>query len=53
MRIDGGESDGSGSDEEWIIVDIKIHLENSRFRSYVFMQSFRDSKERRAHCQVR
>lgn len=31
VGISSGESDGSRCDKEWIIVDIKVHLENSRF----------------------
>lgn len=27
VGISSGESDGSGGDEVWIIVDIKIHVE--------------------------
>jgi hypothetical protein len=27
VGISSGEADGSGGDEEWIIVDIKVHVE--------------------------
>lgn len=37
--ISRGESDGSGGNEEGIIVDIKVHLDNSRLGRCVVMQN--------------